>query len=857
MKKVILRLLPWLITLALIAAVVIFIGIPLYGTPDEELTLAEPVVEYYEGDNKPLVMENEAIRFEMDPTTTQFTVTDKATGKVWYSNPADAADDPVALAANKENLFATLMVSYTNASGTASFNNYKYAAMNGTYTIDVQEDGSIRVNYAVGQIEKIYRIPTAITKERYVAFTDAMKKSTKKKVQSNYTLYEPEKLDTKKNKDEIIAMYPSVVDQPLYILKDGTSEANKAKIESYFAEVNYSEEDFAIDQALVAVKADNNGAVFNVSMVFRLEGSDLVVEVPYDSIRYKADYPITELSILPMFGAAGTADEGYMFIPEGGGALIRFNNGKLNQNAYYANMYGWDYGVIRQEMVSETRINFPVFGMVRDDGSFLCMLEGPTSFAGIQADISGRYNSYNTVSAKYHVLHADRYNVSAKTANLVYMFEKEIPDVTIRQRYRFFGSGDYVELANAYGDYLCEQYPEMAADSASEDMPVSVELVGAIDKTVVKFGLPIDSVFATTTFKQGEEIIRDMLAKGTKNLSVRYSGWANGGVTQQVLNKVKTLRELGGDKDMKALIAAAKELDVSLYFDGVTTFAYDSGILEGFIPFSDASRHTTREQIVLQPYNIVTYQQTDWMDEYYVVKPALAKQYTTNLINALAQAQANGVAFRDIGSILSADYNPKDTTTREQVKAMNVASMQEAQAAGQKVMIKQGNDYALPYADMITDMPTVGTKYSLIDETVPFYQIALHGMKDYTGLPINLSNDYQDVFLQCVEYGSGLNFTFMAENGKVLQDTLHTGYYGANYTAWADDAAKMITDYQASMAGLNKQAITAHERLTADVAVTTYADGTKVYVNYGTQDYAAGSVNVPARGYTVERGNAQ
>ena len=56
-----------------------------------------------------------------------------------------------------------------------------------------------------------------------------------------------------------------------------------------------------------------------------------------------------------------------MLVPEGGGSLIRYNNGKLAQNAYYANLYGWDYGSDRVEAITETRADFPVFGMTREE----------------------------------------------------------------------------------------------------------------------------------------------------------------------------------------------------------------------------------------------------------------------------------------------------------------------------------------------------------------------------------------------------------------------------------------------------------------------------------------------------------
>lgn len=851
MKKIIKRLLPWVIVLALLAALVIFVGIPLYSK-DETPHMYTPTVYNYEGDKTPLVMENEFLSFELDPTTTFFKVVDKTSGAEWLSNPTDGANDPIANTGHKENLQSTILLTYSTSLGPVEINNYKYSIENGNYQIKQLEDGAIQVDYAVGKIEKSYLIPQAITKERYDAFTEQMKKSTKKKLSSNYSLYDPAKLDETKHA-EIIAMYPSVLEQPLYVLKSDVKENGKKKVEEYFAEAGYTQADYDQDMQLVAGTKESTAAVFNITLIYRLEGNDLVVEMPYKAFRFTEGYPMTNITPLPMFGAANTQDEGFMFVPEGGGALINLNNGKLQQSVYYANNYGWDYAVTRKELINETRATFPVFGMAKNGSAFVCIVEGGTSYGGVQADISMRNNSYNWLNAKYNVLHSDQYNVSAKTAQLVYMFESTIPEDTVTHRYRFVPSDSYVDMATAYGDYLREN--ELFQDAkASEEVPVSVELVGAIDKTVVKFGLPIDSVFATTTFAQAEEIIAELTEKGVANLNVRMSGWMNGGITQEVIKSVNVLNELGGKQGLQQLITSSQEKGVNLYFDGISCFAYNSGILEGFMPFGDAARYTTREQVVITRYDPITFIPQDWLEDYYLVRPEYAKDRTDTLIRFLDDNDAAGVSFRDIGSFLSGDYNPKNTVTREQVKAMNIKSMQDAKAAGQAVMIRVGNDYALPYADIITDVDMTGTKYSILDQMVPFYQIALHGLKDYTGDPINLSGDYYQEFLRCVECGGGLNFTFMANDAKVLQDTVHSSLFGSSYDAWAEDAIGMITRYQEDAKGLNQQRIVDHQQLTADVAVTTYEDGTKVYVNYSSEAYSEGGVEVAARDYTVERG---
>ena len=854
-KSLVWRILPWIIVLAAIACLVVFVFVPIYSPKDVRVS-EDPVVHGYSGDGKTITMENEHLLFEMDPNTTQFSVTDRHTGKVWQSNPQDRDKDPVANGTNKDYLSSTLAITYSFSGGDIELNNYTYSMVNKTFDLIQQEDGAVRVDYAIGKIEREYIVPVVITKERYTQFTGAMSGKNKKQVSSAYTLYEPEKLDKKDNKEEIIALYPSVVEQPLYVLKADVKARTKESIEACFAGAGYTRDDFLADMELTTGTRNNNGPVFNVSVVYRLDGEDLIVEIPYEAIRFSMDTPMTYVSVLPMFGAAGTDQNGFMLIPEGGGALINYNNGKLSQSAYYANLYGWDYATERTETISETRNAFPVYGMGQEDGSFICIIEGASSYAGINADISGRFNSYNTVYPKYNVLHYDRFNVSNRTAQLLYMYEQAIPKDTIIQRYHFIAGNNYNDMANAYGEYLRQQ-PEMLNEKASEEMPVNLELVGAINKVVPKLGLPVDSVISTTSFDEARQIIDEMTGKGVRDLHIRMTGWANGGVRQKVLTGVHVLNELGGENGMKALIAYARENNIPLFFDGISCFAYNSGLFDGFLPFSHAARFTTREQVKLYNYDIVTYQQSDWQDVYYLVRPEYARKCAENLISGLNDRGAYGVAFRDIGNLLSADYYVNNIVTREQVKEMNIQSLKEASEKGLTISIKEGNDYAVPYADIITDMNLTGNAYAIIDEQIPFYQIALHGTKNYTGEPVNLAGDYQTTLLECAEYGAGLNFTFMKADTLILADTMYSSYTGAGYDRWKDIVTDMILRYQKEMTGLNRQKIVNHMRISEEVAVTEYADGTKVYVNYGNAVFRMGNIRVPARDYVVERGNAQ
>ena len=833
-KSIIRRLIPWIIVLAAIAALIKWVFVPIYS--QKENTYSEdPVIHNYDGDGKKMVLENDRLRFELDASTTQFTVLDKTSQKTWYSNPPDYENDSIVLASKKSYLASTLYLTYVNENN--EMDNYGNSIENQNYTITKTDDGAIRIDYAIGKIERTYLFPVVISAERYADFTGKMSKATKKKVAAFYTT-------------------SKVGDVDVYMMKSDAktnTAKNKQSLEKFFAEVGYTWEDYEMDMALLEQERNNNGPVFNVSMIYRLDGDDLVVEIPYDSIRCEATTPVTYLTVLPMFGAAGEKQDGFMLIPEGGGALIYNNNGKLNQSAYSANLYGWDYADERLEAPSETENAFPVFGMSQPDGSFICIIEGGSAYAAIKADIAGagHSNSYNCVYSKYNVLHYDEFKVQ-KSGTPVYMYESTIPDDSVVHRYRFINSDSYVEMAHAYGDYLRSQ-PDMKTDVASVEMPVNVELVGAINKVQIRAGFPIDSVVPVTTFSEASDIIRELTESSVKDLHVRMTGWSNGGVRQTVLTRVRTQRQLGGDSGMKKLIEDASKLNAQLFFDGINCFAYNSGILEGFFAFSNAARFTTREQARLYTYDIVTFQQSDWMDSYYLVRPDYAKTNASHLISALKSRNAAGVAFRDIGNLLSADYYVNNTVSREQVKRMNVETLKEAVDQGLKIAIKEGNDYAVPYVDLITDMNLTGNSYAIIDERIPFYQIALHGIKNYTGEAVNLAGDYITALLECAEYGAGLNFSVMKADTTVVQDSAYSCYTSAGYDRWKDRIIPMVNRYQTEMTGLNQQRIVGHDRLDAEVTVTTYEDGTRVYVNYGTVAYDAEGIQVPARDYLVER----
>lgn len=835
-----------------ILCLIILAGILVVMFYKGEEVVPEPIkLNGFEGEEKEFVLENDQLKLVMDAETTQFTLTVKKTGEVWTSNPENPDADAIALKAEKDKLKSTLLLTYSNKSGVdLMYDNYKFSVENKIFDYEVTED-AIRINYSLGDVEKEYVFPPVMTKERYDAYMEQFDGNGKNVLSSYFKKYDINKLGKKDNKEELLAQYPLLETNVIYVLRDTTKDAVKKKLQLMFEEIGYTYEEYLEDKAQDKSEKTSDKPVYNVSMIYRLDGSDLIVEIPYDSIEYQEEFPIYQLTLLPYFGAAGTEDTGYMFVPEGGGAIINNNNGKLQQNGYYANVYGWDRASDRYGVTHETRTAYNVFGAARENSSYLCVIEQGAPYASIQADISGKLHNYNYVNAVYTILKRDEYQVSDRADGSLYVYQPELPKgESITQRYRFVDSGSYVDMAENYHDYLMEKYPDELVMNDDTETPVLVDILGAVDKIEQVLGVPVSRPLALTTIKEAGEVIAELHSEGLNNMSVKLTGFFNGGVQQEMLNRFKVVSRLGKEKELKQMIQNAADLGVPVYLDGITDYAINSNLFDGFTTFSDAARFTNKEHAKLYHFSTVMYAKMFYEGYYYLLKEPVILEMMDNLADAAEETGAQ-ISFQNTGYELSGDYTKKDSFSRQ--KAMNdqAAKLKEL-GAKRDIMINMGNDYAVPYADFVTNMDLSGSGYTIIDRQIPFYQLAVHGYVNYTGEALNLTENYENELLKSAEYGAGLAFSVMQETPFTLQNTVYYEYFGSEYASCHDKMVEVYNRYNKELGHTFNQRMTNHEYLNPELACTTYEDGTKVYVNYSyNYDADVNGVVIPARDYVV------
>lgn len=842
----------------LLPMMLLMLGLAGCGEGNEEAAFID-VQDYSEQpEGQTINLTNGKYDFIMDCDTTHFQIKDKANGNVWYSNPQTVDQDTLASGVNKTMLSSTLIVKYSDSKGQDfTFDNYGSSIQQKKFSIEKTDDKTVKVLYTIGDIDKAYKVPLAISEERMEAFCSKMDASDAKKIKNFYRRVDINNLRANDNKDELLEQYPQLADVKMYILRDANKKKqNDSKLEMFeeiFEKAGYTTEDYEKDNEGVNVKQDTEKAAFNVAVYYTLDENGLSVDIPFNEVQYFDSFPITNLTPLPFFGAAGKDEKGYLFVPDGSGGKINFNNGKITQAAYYNQVYGYDLSTTRDAIVDDSSVSYPLIGVAKTNASFLCAIEKGSSYAVVEADVAGRLNSFNSVKFTYTMLHGENMDISGKSDVTVRTYEKGLPDEHIVQKYMFLGTDDYVEMAGAYRDYLKETYPSLS-DKADENLPFVLEMIGGVDNKDHVLGVPVTKNLPLTTYKAANDILGDLISSGLSNFDVRYSGWCNDGIHNSSLSKIKLTKKLGSKKELKSFVENAKANNVEVYMDGNFQYVFKNGLFDKFMTNRDSAKFVSRELVELSYYSPTYFAELPEEYEYYISRPEVAMNNVDTFKNYITGLGTNNISFGDISTELCGDYNYKKHCSRENTLNMIQEKYQEVQKSDSKIMANSDFFYNVPYANVITGAVLSNKSFNIIDETIPFYEIALHGIVDYTGEAINLSQDAEELLLKSAELGAGLYYAVTDEDASVLQDTKYTEYFATNYDLWKETIVENYERFSKDFAGTFDETITGHSMVAENVYMTEYSNGLSVIVNYNYNPVTYMGSQIPARDYVVKGG---
>ncbi|MBT2770844.1 hypothetical protein J7J47_01185 [Halomonas sp. ISL-60] len=783
--------------------------------------------------------QNEELQLLIQEDTAEVAVVHKQSGQVWRSNPEERNLDTLAAGINKDLLSAQAKLTFYNSLGQSnSVNSYTDSVAHQQVSYESLPNG-VRVNYQFGSDESsIDDLPVKISKERFEQkLLASLDKAGQRALKIGYA----------QDKNEDVYVRNDKAMQGLQLTR-----ALKA-----FETAGYTSEDLELDNAEHGVEQEKSGPrMFMVSIEYELDGEALVVRVPAAGIHFPEQYPINSISVLDYFGAGAADQEGSLFVPDGSGALIHFNNGKVQYPSYQQDVYGPDLTMkLREVDSSEERARLPVFGLIREGGAFLGIIEEGAATAVVNADISGKLNSYNNVYPSFYVV--NKSDVTLQASDMVRTlpkFQKKPTASDFVVRYAFAGAdkASYSGLASLYRDYLIQTngLPAKQTTEGEKDIPFYLKLVGGMTTKKHLLGIPYDSTEALTTFDEARKILSILKEKQVSNIQVRYAGWFNGGLQHQIPDYIKVDGAVGGRKGMQAFSDYAREEGIGFYPDVAVLNVHSK---KGFTPSKEASRTLTQEPALLYPMDPARLRRDRDRLPSYILSPHLLSDVTQDMLEALKPYQPGGLSLRDLAEQLNSDMNPKKLLDRTGAQAAATETLKQIAQQGIPVVAEGGNAYALPYVTGLTDAPMSSSRFKLEDEEIPFFQLVTHGGISYTGATYNLSTytDARQYVLKLVEYGASPYFTWFNAPNHVVKETDYDNLYAAHYEQWMDLAAEMYKEINQANRPFTGSHMISHEKLAEGVFQTIYENGGFAIVNYNDFPVQVADQTVEAKSYVT------
>ncbi|MCM3337636.1 DUF5696 domain-containing protein [Paenibacillus sp. MER TA 81-3] len=591
-----------------------------------------------------------------------------------------------------------------------------------------------------------------------------------------------------------------------------------------------------------------NDLKLGLDLHVKLEDDQLVVHIPQHSIVEGEKVKLGSVYVYPFLGATKAGEiDGYMFIPDGSGALIRLadNKGKF-KIPYEARIYGMNEGIETSKRDMYTNpphaVQYPVFGIVHGEGGngLFGIVENGQYNAKILAYPNGVNTPYNWTTAQF--LSRESYlQMTSRTLGGIVVFEKERNPEDMQIRYKFLNGQDasYVGMAKTYQSYLADKGVLKKMEGGSDAaIPVQVDVLGAETEN----GMFAQRLIPVTTAAQLEAMLADMKQNGIRNVNVVYKGWNEGGLSGTSPAPVKYEAALGSADDFARLAAAVSQQGGQLHLYSDFTAAYEGSAR--FSAQSDAAKKIDKSIITLPTYQKV-------YDTMYYLSADSTRNIVQQNKKQYADLNVSGAAVDTTGSVLFSESVDGKPSARRNTADTYMAAMKGLAETVPSVLMYSPNDYMLPYADQVLEVPMDSSQYIYVSEVVPFVQMVLKGYKDYYAPYTNFFANPQTSLLRMIETASYPSYYLTHESSYKLKFTDSNDVYTSAYADWRESMADSYRILNEALQPVRYAAIENRARLAADVVQVTYDNGIAIIINYANRDFQGEDITVPANGFQV------
>lgn len=575
-----------------------------------------------------------------------------------------------------------------------------------------------------------------------------------------------------------------------------------------------------------------------LTLAFSLEEDGFRVMIPYEGIEEYGDtFSLVSVAVLPFMGGAADASEGYYLYPDGSGAIMEFKDiAHIGVSNYSYEVYGnmEKYEQMCTEFEPELpQVLLPVYGVRIGDRGYLGVMTRGEADSRITISCSTKVIPLNGIYGEF-IYRRGFEDARVKTSTVLSYASGLIEgDREIYYRFLENGAADYSQMAVNYREYLQAEGIQYGGDKG--EYPLMLDILMGIEEE----GLLFDEFKQTTSFEQAERMMSELTAAGAAGLQINLKGYTKSGYNSEPL-KFGINSSIGGKGGLEKFLKAAGAARVPVTLDMNLLNAWER--MGGF---------STRTDIIyLGNYTVLT----DQDESLFLLSPEAAVKRMEKFTGKAGKYEIAGYSLGGVADVLAYNYNDGHRCSAEDTIGVWRELLQGLRGNASLLTVTGGNGYVFGYVDCLKNVPGEDLGFRYTTGSVPFYQMVVHGMADYTMKAGNLSGDLETAKLKWIEYGCVPYFELTYEGSEDLMHTSYNQLFTSRYDSWKEDVIGLYAEMKEAVGGLRSLTMTEHAALSAGLYRVTYSDGTRVYVNYADNDQEADGITVSARGYQVVKG---
>lgn len=612
---------------------------------------------------------------------------------------------------------------------------------------------------------------------------------------------------------------------------------------------------YTVDDAIAQEQKVGFKGVAEQSVVFRcaieyvLDEDGMTYKLPANSISFdESKYRLNSISILKYFSANDRSEEGYLFFPDGSGALIDNQDIPATATVIGQLMYGYDYAYSTVgDVASRTQsVRLPVYGAVNTDadngvttGYFAIITEGDAlvKLSAGPLGSSARLGVYQT----YSPFPSDTYTIPGATdaipifsdvryvgdysTKIVMLLDPTLQQLSVPAGAAATYTASYVEMARYYRNYLInvtETLTELSASDVNAQIPLFIESYGTLKSTEKFLTFPVEVDVALTTFDDVKTMHTELSEAGIGNVKFRLIGFYNGGVEGKYPKKLKLMKEVGGKKGLRRLLSyaednAASGIEIILGVDLMYNYKYTG--LGGISKKKTTVRSMDNRYASKQMYDTVH----QGFFSYFSL--CVSADKLTGLFNKfnkkLSKFDITALSLDYMAEDLSSNFSDNSSFDREAAKTYLRSTLESISSKYSKILSTGGNVFALEYLDYLLNAPVDSSRYFFASRTVPFYGMVMHGTLEYAGTPFNETGNPDYEILRAIESGSAMYYVLCYRNTDLMkEDFLLSKHYSANYEIWKEDVIRYYNKLDAAIGDLQTHQLYDHQFLVGERVIT-------------------------------------